>query len=144
MALKGRFKPRYPKKYLGNPTNIIYRSSWELKAMNYFERNINIIEWSSEEIPIPYKSPIDGRWHRYFPDFYIKVNERDGGIHSKIIEVKPKKQCKPPKPQTKKTKKYISEVANWGINSSKWKAAEDYCADRSWEFLILTEKELGI
>ena len=87
MALKGRFKPRYPKKYLGNPTNIIYRSSWELKAMNYFDRNINIIEWSSEEIPIPYKSPIDGRWHRYFPDFYIKVNEKDGHLHSKIIEI---------------------------------------------------------
>ena len=112
--------------------------------MNYFDRNSNIVEWSSEEIIIPYKSPIDGKWHRYYPDFYIKINDRDGHISSKIIEVKPKKQCLPPIPKTKITKKYISEVATWGINSSKWEAAKEYCADRSWDFLIITEKELGI
>jgi len=144
MAYKGRFRPRNPKKYLGNPTNIIYRSSWELRAMNYFDRNENIMSWASEELAIQYKSPIDGKLHRYFPDFYIKVKERNGQIRIKIIEIKPKKQCKPPEPQTRKTKKYISEVATWGINSSKWKAAQEYCADRNWEFLILTEKELGI
>ena len=112
--------------------------------MNYFDRNDNILNWASEELAIQYKSPIDSKWHRYFPDFCIKVKERNGQVSTKVIEIKPKKQCKPPEPQTRKTKKYISEVATWGINSSKWKAAQEYCADRNWEFLILTEKELGI
>ena len=144
MAYKGRFNISNPLKYKGDPQRIIYRSLWERKFMVYCDINDAILEWGSEEYIIPYLSPWDGRMHRYFPDFYIKVQQANGTTKKFIIEVKPKKQCKPPKPQTKKTKKYISEVANWGINSSKWKAAEEYCADRSWDFLILTEKELGI
>jgi hypothetical protein len=144
MAYKGKFKPRNPQKYMGNPTNIIYRSSWEQRVMVYFDRNPNIIGWASEEFSIPYKSPIDGRWHRYYPDFIIKVKEKDNAVRVKVIEVKPKKQTKAPVPQKRITRRYLQEVATYGINRSKWEAAQDYCADRKWEFLVLTEKELGI
>ena len=144
MPYKGKFTPRNPKKYMGNPTNIIYRSSWELRVMNYFDRNPNILQWASEEFSIPYRSPIDGRRHRYYPDFIIKSREKNGRISTRVIEVKPKKQCQPPKQRSKITKAYLSEVKACGINSAKWEAAREFCADRKWDFVILTEQELGL
>ncbi len=59
MSYKGRYQPSYPRKYKGNPSNIIYRSLWERKFMVYCDLNENILEWGSEEIIIPYKSPLD-------------------------------------------------------------------------------------
>jgi hypothetical protein len=144
MAYKGKFNPKNPSKYKGDPTGIIYRSSWELKLMNWLDNHSDIIEWSSEEIVIPYWSPIDGKMHRYFPDFYVKKKTREGKIEHVIIEVKPYAQTQEPKKQKKITKGYITEVKNWGINSYKWKAAKEYCDDRKWKFQIMTEKELGI
>src|SRR5210317_1245582 len=87
--MKGYFKPRNPSKYNGDPTNIIYRSSWEKRCMIYFDKNTNVIKWSSEEMFVPYKSPIDGRYHRYFPDFIIKIKNKLGLIETVMIEVKP-------------------------------------------------------
>ena len=144
MAYKGKFRPSVPKKYKGDYTNIIYRSLWELKFMKYCDSNKNILEWGSEEVFLPYRSPLDNKIHRYFPDFYIKVKENTGKIKKYIIEVKPKKQCIEPKPQKKKTKGYIYEVREYEKNQAKWKAAKNYCLDRGLEFKILTEDELGI
>ena len=144
MAYKGKFRPSNTKKYRGNPSNIIYRSLWERKFMVYCDLNENILEWGSEEIVIPYRSPLDSRVHRYFPDFYIKVREKNGSVQRYIIEIKPKRQCKEPKVQKEKTKKYIYEVTEYAKNQAKWKAAEDYCEDRKWQFKVLTEDDLGI
>ena len=144
MAYKGKFKPRNTNKYKGNPTNIIYRSLWELKLMRYLDEHPDVVSWSSEEIAIPYKSPIDGRYHRYFPDFKITKKDKEGLTSTLLIEVKPLNQTKPPEVTKKITKKYINEVATWGINQAKWKAAADFCEDRNWKFSIMTEKELGI
>lgn len=144
MSYKGYFKPRNPSKYRGNPSNIIYRSSWELKLMMWLDHHDDVLEWSSEEFFIPYRNPIDGRVHRYFPDFYVKRKGSDGKIETMVIEVKPESQTREPKKQERKTRKYINEVVAWGINTSKWKAAEEYCLDRGWKFKILTERELDI
>ena len=112
--------------------------------MVYCDLNENILEWGSEEIALPYRSPIDNKIHRYYPDFYIKVKESNGRIKKYIIEIKPKKQCVEPKVQKKKTKSYIYEVYEFARNQAKWKAAREFCADRMWEFKVLTEDELGI
>lgn len=141
---KGYYKPINPKKYTGDPTNIIYRSSWERMCMVYFDTNPNVLEWGSEEVVIPYKSPIDGRYHRYFPDFLIKVKTNKGTTDTILIEVKPYAQTQPPKTRSRKTKKFINEVKTYGINMGKWNAAKDFCRDRKWKFQILTEKELGL
>lgn len=145
MAYKGRFKPRNPHKYLGNPTNIIYRSLWECKLMKYLDDHPDVISWASEEIIIPYRSPMDRRMHRYYPDFYVK-RRINGKIKETIIEVKPLSQTQPPKklPGKRPTAKYLREVKTYGINEAKWKAASEYCADRGWDFKIMTEKELGV
>lgn len=144
MAYKGKFRPKYPQKYRGDPTNIIYRSLWERNCMRYFDQNPNVLKWSSEEVIVPYKSPIDGRYHRYFPDFLIRVKNKEGKLETIMIEVKPSKETKEPKPQKRLTKKYLYEVKTWGINKRKWEAAIEFCKDRKWKFMIITEKELGI
>ena len=144
MAYKGKFQPRNPQKYLGDPTNIIYRSGWELKFMGWLDNHPCVVQWGSEELIIPYRSPIDGRIHRYFPDFTVKKKTPEGKIETVVVEIKPKAQCSPPKIINKPNKRYITEVQTWGINSSKWEAATSYCKDRGWKFEILTEIELGI
>jgi hypothetical protein len=144
MSYKGKYQPVNPKKYKGDPTNIIYRSLWERKFMKYCDLNENILEWGSEEIVLPYRSPLDGKMHRYFPDFYIKVRESSGQIKKYLIEIKPKKQTVEPKVQKRKTKSYIYEVTEWVKNQAKWKAAQEFCEDRLWQFKVMTEDDLGI
>jgi hypothetical protein len=144
LAYKGRFSPKNPKKYRGDPTGIIFRSLWERKVMMFFDETDDVLEWSSEEIVVPYISPIDNRTHRYFPDFLAVVKTKDGTIKTRMIEVKPKKQTVEPKVQSKRTKKYITEVMTWGVNSAKWHYAREYCLDRGWEFIIMTEDHIGI
>ena len=144
MSYKGRYQPNNPLKYKGNFKNIIYRSLWEKKFMRYCDSNQNILEWGSEEYIIPYRSPLDNKIHRYFPDFYIKVNEKNGHIKKYLIEIKPKRQCVEPKVQKNKTRGYLYEVYEYARNQAKWKAAKSFCADRLWEFKVLTEDELGI
>lgn len=112
--------------------------------MLYVDSHPEIIEWGSEEFYIPYRSPVDGRIHRYFPDFYLKKKTKDGKTQTMVVEIKPLKQTIEPEKQNKKSKRYINEVMTWGINSSKWKAAKEFCKERNWQFLILTEKELNI
>lgn len=144
MAYQGIFRPKNPKKYIGDSNNIVYRSSWECRVMNWFDQNDDIISWASEELIVPYKSPIDNRFHRYFPDFIVKVKTRDGTMKTLMIEVKPKKQTVPPEPRKRVTKQYITEVTTYGVNQAKWKAAQEYCLDRGWEFKIMTEEHLGL
>jgi hypothetical protein len=134
---KGRYKVENPMKYKGDHTSVIYRSSWELYTCKWCDRTPDVVEWSSEEVVIPYICGTDNRAHRYFMDFYVKY--RSGEIC--IIEVKPAKQTKPPAGK-RKTKQYLNEVTTYVKNASKWKAAEDYAATRGWKFVIWTEHEL--
>jgi hypothetical protein len=144
MAYSGLFKPRNPKKYIGDHTNIVYRSSWECKVMVWLDTNPDILSWGSEELIIPYKSPVDGRWHRYFPDFLVKVRTKEGKLKTMVLEVKPKRQTMEPEKKKRITKQYINEVTTWGVNQAKWRAAEEYCAERAWDFKLLTEDHLGL
>ena len=143
MSNKGKFTPKNPKKYKGNSSNIIYRSSWEVRVMKYLDEHPNVIWWGSEELPIPYVSPVDRRVHRYFPDFIVKMCKSDGSVMTYIIEVKPEKQTLLPK-QKRKTKTYLQEAITYEINLAKWEAAREFCKDHGWKFQILTEKELGL
>jgi hypothetical protein len=140
---KGRFQPKNPKKYNGDADNIIYRSTWEVRVMKWLDEHPNVVWWASEELPIPYKSPLDNRIHRYFPDFIAKIKQKDGSVMTYIIEVKPLEQTKMPV-QKKKTQRYIREAATYVVNQEKWKAADIFCQEHGWKFMIMTEKELGI
>jgi len=128
MAWKGRYKVKNPAKYKGDPTKVIYRSSLELKFMNFLDTHSDVLEWNSEEVVVPYRCVTDNKLHRYFVDFWFKKKTPDGKIESILVEIKPLAQ---------------TQVMTWGKNQSKWKAAEEYCKDRGWKFQIITEKELN-
>jgi|TARA_B110000858_G_scaffold83079_1_gene96287 hypothetical protein len=136
---RGRFNPKNPEKYRGDVTSIVYRSGYEVKFMNWCDKNSDVTEWNSEEVVVPYRSPMDNKVHRYFIDFYIKVNGKQY-----LIEVKPDRFTRAPVIPKRKTKRFLNEVAQFAVNEAKWKSAREFCADRNLEFKIITEKELGI
>ncbi len=112
--------------------------------MSYFDLNSSVLEWSSEEDIIPYVSPLDNRYHRYFVDFRVKIKDREGQIKTYLIEVKPFYQTQEPKADKINKKRYLTEVQTYVVNKSKWNAAEEYCKKKGWEFKIWTEKELNV
>lgn len=143
MAWKGKFRPNNPEKYDGDPTNIIYRSSLELRFCQYLDSNPSVLKWSSEEVIVPYFDPATNRYRRYFPDYVLQVKTATG-TKTHMVEIKPASQCVPPKVPEKKTKRFIHESLTWVTNQAKWEAAREYCADRKWEFKTITEKDLGM
>ena len=143
MAYRGRFYPKHPLKYKGDPNKIIYRSSWEVRVMKYLDENDGVVWWVSEEMNVKYISPVDGRVHRYFPDFVVKVRRKDNSSTIFMLEVKPEAQTKLRQPK-RVTKQYINEAATYAVNQAKWKYAEEFCKDHGWVFRVVTEKDLGI
>ena len=141
---KGRYKVQNPSKYHGDFANVIYRSLWELKFMIWCDKNSSIIEWGSETIVIPYISPVDSKIHRYFVDFYIKVKQKDGNTVRYLIEIKPERFTKPPPIPERKTKNFINEVFQYGVNQAKWASADKFCNERGLKFMVLTEKDLNV
>ena len=123
---------------------IVCRSSWERKFCQWCDMNNSIISWASEEFSIPYVSPKDNRVHKYYPDYLIKVKEKNDMIKTYVVEVKPYKQTRPPKTPKRKTKSYLTECVTYAVNQAKWKAAKEFCEDHRIEFKVVTEKELGI
>ena len=137
---QGKWKPINESKYQGDINNIVYRSSWERTFMEYLDSNTQVVTWRSEEDVVPYISPVDNRYHRYFVDFWMLLK----GGRSILVEVKPHAETMPPKlPKSgRKTKRYINAIKVYAVNQAKWKSAMKWCADRGWEFMIITEKTL--
>ena len=139
---QGWFVPRNPEKYRGDVTKIRYMSSWELKCDEFLDNSTSVLEWSSEELVIPYLKPTDGKVHRYFPDYWVKYRNRDGEIIEEVWEIKPSKEVSPPTRRGKRKKQQLYEQLTHAINIAKWKQAQAFCNQRGWKFRILTEKEL--
>lgn len=144
MYHKRKYKPLYPEKYDGDYTNVIMRSSWETRFANWCDKNPAVLKWVSEEIVVPYKCPTDGKYHRYFVDFKVKLKGKDNTIKTYLVEVKPASQTKPPVFPGKKTKRYLTEAMTFMKNQAKWEAATRYAKERGYEFIIITEAELGL
>ena len=146
-GLTGKYKPAHPEKYKGDIRDVWYRSQLELSVMRYFDRHRDVVSWGSENTVIPYVKPTDGATHRYFPDFTAEVLDRETGeIRRLLIEVKPQSKLKPPKKKITRAGKptvwYLREVAEYAVNRAKFEAAERYCQNKGFEFMILTEKEI--
>lgn len=143
MSYKGWFTPKNRSKYKGDSENVVYRSSWELKVMKWLDENPSVIWWASEELIIKYRSPIDQRIHRYFPDFIVRLKQKNGIESTVVIEIKPHKQTVKPV-QKRKTNRFLQEAATYAVNQEKWRAADLFCKEHGWQFKVLTEKDIGI
>ena len=142
MAYKTKYNIQNASKYIGDPTKIICRSLWERRVCRYLDENKKVVQWGSEELAIPYHSPVDNKIHRYYPDFITDIIKEEGTVTTYVIEVKPKKQTRPPQKKKKKNKTYIQEQITYSVNEAKWKSAKTFCEQNGWKFLILTEDDI--
>lgn len=143
-SYKGKYKVKNPSKYRGDYLNCIFRSLWERKFMKYCDENKNVLRWSSEEVKIPYRSPLDGKIHDYFMDFWMEVRQKSGKIETFLVEVKPFRQTQPPviEEGKKMTVSKAKQIKAYAVNVEKWKAAKNFCIEKGWKFVIMTEKQL--
>jgi hypothetical protein len=141
---QGRYSVKKQEKYLGDPNNIIYRSSWELKMFNYCDFNPSVLKWNSEDVVVPYFWEGDNKMHRYYVDLYMEV-QTNNGIKKFLVEIKPKKDCevKAPTKMTEKAKqRYIENIMTVSKNKAKWAAATKFAIERGLQFVVITEDEL--
>jgi len=138
---KGFYRPKNPHKYIGDITQIVYRSSWELRFNEILDSNPNVIHWTSEQVVVPYIKPTDGRVHKYYVDYFVEYIDRNNEVQRDLIEIKPLKQVLQPKhKRMTKTAMYENHVHK--INSAKWQAAKAYAEKRGWKFRIMTERSI--
>jgi hypothetical protein len=136
MAVYGRFIPKNPSKYVGDSTNIFFRSLWESQVMKYFDSHPDVLHWGSEEIVIPYLNPLDNKVHRYFPDFFVEYLDKDGNLLKEIVEVKPLHESDQHHAKSERSKDALI------VNEAKWKSASIFCEQRGMKFRVLTEKSI--
>lgn len=138
---QGLFRCQNPDKYIGNPNEIVYRSSLEFKYMMFLDQSPEVLKWASEEFHITYISPKDRKPHRYFLDFLVYA--KDGTKY--MVEIKPDAQTKKPKStKNKRAKTLMNEAATYAVNEAKWAAATKFAKEQGFEFQIITEKDLGV
>ena len=138
--LQGKFIPKHPEKYIGDPTNIIYRSSWEKYAFKLLDESSHVLAWGSEVIKIPYISPKDNKKHFYYPDLLVKIRTKTGKVKWKLIEIKPKKQTRKSRARNPKTR--LQENVLFAVNQAKWAAAKQFADSHGIEFCVYTEDSL--
>lgn len=138
------YHPKNPQKYIGDLNEIIFRSSWERHFFEFCDNTSSVIRWSSEPFPIKYFDESSLKTRRYFPDAYVEIADSSGIIKKYLVEIKPYKQTQPPKEGRKKTQTYLNECKTHLKNKSKWKFAEEFCRQNDMEFMLITEKELGL
>lgn len=137
--VQGKYTPVNPHKYKGNLDKIRYMSSYELETHRFFDNNANVISWSSEEIAIPYVSPVDNKVHKYYPDYLVEFINSSGEVIKQLIEVKPHAQTKAPHGNRKHA---AYEQVTYAVNVAKWMAAQAWCQTHGIEFKIITERAI--
>jgi hypothetical protein len=138
---QGYYNPRNPEKYIGAST-IIYRSSWEKKFCHWCDHNESVISWVSEPFSIKYFNLLDQKFHKYFPDFYVKMVKGDI-IEEYLVEIKPKAQLQKPSLPKRKTAKSIANFKygyeTYVRNLCKTAALNKLAEERNYKVMLLTE-----
>jgi hypothetical protein len=141
---QGRYVTVNPEKYVGNKNDIVYRSSWEKRFFVWADLNPSVVKWNSEEVVIPYICSTDGRRHLYYVDAFIMIKSADGRVGKFLVEIKPESQTVAPKFPGKQTRRFLTEMTTYMKNQSKWEAAKKWAKDRGMDFIVITERHLGI
>jgi len=143
----GFYQVKNTDKYIGDISKVIYRSKWELHFMTFCDNNTNIKRWSSEFITIPYQDE-KGKYHRYYPDFYIERIDKNNPerLDRIVIEIKPFKETQIPVTPTKITAKilesYEYQLKTYQKNLYKWTRAINWCEKQQMKFVIIHEGHL--
>jgi Straboviridae/Kyanoviridae head completion nuclease len=146
---QGYYKLQNVEKYLGNPVEVRYLSSWEYKFMLYCDLNPGVLKWGSEIFKIPYIDRM-GHNHYYMPDFYLETRNSDNPdlMNRYLVEIKPEKEIREPTMPVgnlseKKLKRLEYEIATWQKNKYKWTYTIEWCKARDMKFWLVTETHLN-
>ena len=131
----GKYDVQNPTKYVGQKEPF-FRSSWELAFMRMCDSHPNIHKWASENVQIPYRSPIDGRYHNYVPDFMVQYTDKDGSQHVELVEIKPRNQT------TMESARSQGQKIQTAINAAKWTAAQEWCNRKGIRFKVINEDQI--
>ena len=151
-------------KYVGDPGQIIYRSSWEFAFIKYCDSSPSVLRWSSEPMSVRYfdkvsklvecqkygldpNNPTNWIQKNYNIDFWILVDNGDGTHKKMFIEIKPSNKLIKPTPPPLDSpiamhKKFNVLAKEYLINEEKFKAMKKYAEANGAEFHIFTEKTL--
>lgn len=151
-------------KYVGDPSKIIYRSTWEFAFIKYCDASPSVVKWSSEPIAVKYfdkvsklvecqkykldpNNPSNWIQKNYYIDFWCMVDNGNGEIKKLFIEIKPSNKLVKPVPPPKDAspsviKKFNTIAKEYLINEEKFKAMKKYAESNGAEFHIFTEKTL--
>ena len=131
-----QFFPQNPNKYVGDPTKIIARSSWELIYMRALDKSPLVSKWVSEPkfLNISYISPIDKKVKQYWPDFLIVYVSGE----KELVEIKPLKEA------SLKEAKSDYDKLMFAQNVMKWKAAQKVAVTIGAKFRLVTEAQLFV
>lgn len=145
---QGFYEIKNVDKYIGDPTKCVFRSKWEFHFMVWCDLNPSIKRWSSEFITIPYQDE-NGKYHRYFPDFYIEIVDKNEPMKLEkiVVEIKPYKETQMPVEPSKKSsvkvwESYEYQLRTFQKNLYKWTKAKNWCEKNGLKFLLLTEIHL--
>lgn len=141
---QGKWFPRNPQKYAADASSIVYRSSWELRFFRWADQNQSVVWWKSESTVVPYLCETDNKMHRYFVDITMQIRSITGETRTYMVEIKPYAQTLPPKQPKRATPRFLAETETFVKNQCKWRAAREFAKRHNAEFVIITEKELGI
>jgi len=131
----GKYDIKNTSKFVGGkaPT---YRSSWELAFMRMCDSHPNITKWASENVKIPYRSPIDGKYHNYVPDFMVQYTDKDGVQHVELVEIKPSNQT------TLENARSQGQKIQTHLNAATWTAAQEWCSRKGIRFKVINEDQI--
>jgi hypothetical protein len=133
---QGRFEMKNPDKYVGKKIPLA-RSSWEFVFMRMLDEHQGVEKWASESIQIPYRDPLTGKYTIYVPDFFIVYNDKKGGKHAEVVEVKPESQT-----VLEKVGKSQYNQQQYVKNMAKWEAANAWCKQQGLRFRVINEGEI--
>jgi hypothetical protein len=133
---QGFFTPTHPEKYIGKGS-IKYRSSWELRFMNFLDTHPSVKQWASESISIKYENPVAKKVKSYVPDFFIIYEDASGNRKGELVEIKPHKETTL-EAAGRSVKNQIQAV----VNQAKWEAAKEFCKRNGINFRVVTEHDM--
>lgn len=135
-AKRGLYRPKNPQKYMGDPSKIVFRSSWELYLFKWLDSTPAVLQWASEEFSIPYLSPLDSQVHQYFPDALVVYKDKYGNVQKEIIEIKPYAETVMTPRASDQQKMALV------VNEAKWKAVDRFAKSNGLKFRVITEKTM--
>ena len=161
---QGHYNVQNTKKYVGDPTLVVYRSSWEFSFCKWCDFSPSVKRWSSEPIKVPYydrvsnleeckkygldpNNPKNWKVRYYFTDFWVEVIKGNKEMERWFIEIKPANKLKKPAPPPKDAKvqtikKFNREAKEYLINEAKFAALNEWAKKHNSKFYVFTENTL--